>query len=335
MRRPLMRISSTLIGSGLLVLGVTACGSSSNLADLLAGSRGSPFALFGRRDMRAGIRYEVLKEAASKESVKQFVCVPLWVKAQRCSVAIDPGTLTAIVDSTGRVVRLLAATDPMLRNGINVHGQLIFRDVIHDTRLSWDSVGISRRDDSDPTSPELRWLDRTQRWASSLWYSRGHRADVSVSSDALDAELAMTLPESIGVTDLPAYALFIQRRPTPSVVENSPPRTYRVPPPPPATPEELLNMLRSDLREVTIAEEGVVHRTGSYETRLEQLDIKVSEGVKVELLHASEYGWSAVATHPGLPGFSCVVFAGDAPRPVTSQQAKRGTTAGEIVCDQL
>src|SRR5205085_885472 len=117
----------------------TSCGSASDISDRIAGHRASPFSLFGRDDMRAGLRFGVLREAARKESVKQYECVELWAKAQRCSVAIESGMLAAVLDSTGHVIRLVASTDPILRNGINVHGQLIFRDVIRDTRASWDS----------------------------------------------------------------------------------------------------------------------------------------------------------------------------------------------------
>lgn len=333
-----MRVSSQLIraGAGLTLWAtfVAGCGSSSNLSDRIAGHRGSPFALFGRSDMRAGLRFDVLGDAAAKESQKQYECVPLWAGARRCTVPIEPGTLTAIVDSTGRVIRLLAATDPMLRNGINVHGQLIFRDVVRDTRAAWDSVGLSRRDDSDPASPEVRWLDRTQRWAGSLWYSRGHRADVPMSSGAArDAELAMTLPESIGVTDMPSYALFVQLRP-PAPVRAAVPQIVSSTPRPP-TPDEILTMLRSDLRAVTIAEEGAIHRTGEYETDLTRLALTPSAGVRVALLYATGDGWSATASHPSLPGITCVVFAGDVPsRPMTQKQGRHGA-AGDIVCDQL
>ena len=332
-----MRVSSLMIVLGASVAlsaTLSACANSSDLSDRIAGHRASPFRLFGRKDMRAGLRFDVVQDAATKESVTQFECLPLWAKARRCSVPIETGMLTGIVDSTGRVIRLLAATDPMLRNGINVHGQLIFRDVVRDTRAAWDSVGSSRRDDTDPSSPEVRWLDRTQRWSGSLWYARGHRADVPVSAAARDAELAMTLPESIGVTDLPSYALFMQFRPPAPVVKTPPPRIANLPTPRP-TNGEILTMLHSDLREVTIAEEGAIHRTGEYETHLERLALAPSSGVLVELLYATPDGWSAIATHPSLPGISCVVFAGDVrSRPATLMQARRGA-AGEVVCDTL
>src|ERR1051325_10488812 len=136
-----MRVSYRLVmhyGAGLSVLLSVGCGSASNLADRIAGHRASPFALFGRDDRRAGLRFETLRDAAKKESVKQYKCLPLWARAQRCSVAIEGGILVAIVDSTDRVIRLLTAPDSLIRSGINVHGQLIMRDVVRDTRAAWD-----------------------------------------------------------------------------------------------------------------------------------------------------------------------------------------------------
>ena len=310
------------------------CGSASDLADRIAGHRASPFALFGRDDMRAGLRFEVMRDMAKKESVKQYECMPLWAKAQRCTVPIEGGVLVAIVDSTGRVIRLLAAPDSLIRSGVDVHGQLIMRDVVRDTRAAWDSVGTLRRYDSDPFAPQLLWLDRSERWGGTLWYSRAHRADVPWSSaSATDAELAMTLPESLGVTDLAAYTLFVQRRPSPPPVP-APTRVAVTPPPPPPTADEILTMLRSDLRAVTAAQEGALHTTGQYKTRFEQLLLTPSPGVTVEFVRPTIEGYSAVATHPGLPGISCVVYAGEVPSPpVTLKLARRGSV-GEVVCDQ-
>ena len=320
------------LGVALLVALSAGC---SNIADRIAGRRPSPFTLFGRDDMRAGIRFDVLAEAARKESVKQYECVDLWAKAQRCSVPIESGMLSAVVDSTGHVIRLLALTDPILRDGLNVHGQLIFRDVVRDTRASWDSVGLSRIDDSDPMSPQFRWRDPTSRWGSALWYSRAHRADVPPSSGAAIAtELAMTLPESIGVTDLAAYSLFVQRRPKPPVpVMAARPHADAAPHKPPI-PDEIMTMLRSDLRALTIAEEEAVHETGSYVSRLDSLHVTRTEGVSIEMIRPTAVGWSAVASHPRLPGLTCVVFAGNVVSPPVTQKQRRQASAGEIVCDR-
>jgi hypothetical protein len=309
------------------------CGSASGIADRIAGHRASPFFLFGRDDMRAGLRFDVLRDAAKKESVKQFECMPLWAKTQRCALAIEGGILAAIVDGDGRVIRLLSTPDSFVRNGVNVHGQLMLRDVVRETRASWDSAGTLHHNDGDPLAPHLLWLDRTGRWGGSLWYSRAHRAAVPRSSSSVtDVELAMTLPESIGVTDLPAYALFTQRRPAPPVT--APPTYITKMPAPPPTADEILTMLRSDLRAVTAAQEGALHRTGEYATDLARLQLTPSVDVQVELLHPTIDGWSAVATHPGLEGLSCVVYAGDvATPPVTRKLGRRGGV-GEVVCDQ-
>jgi hypothetical protein len=319
--------------AGLAALLGVGCGSASDLADRIAGHRASPFALFGRDDMRAGLRFETLRDAAKKESVKQYDCWQLWAKVERCVVPIEGGILVAIVDSTGRVIRLLTTPDSLIRSGINVHGQLIMRDVVRDTRAAWDSVGTLRRYDSDPLAPQLVWVDRTQRWGGTLWYSRAHRADVPRSSQAAtDAELAMTLPESLAVTDLPAYALFTQRRPTPPPAP-PPTRVVVAPPPAPPTPDEILTMLRSDLRAVTAAQEGALHTTGEYRTRFEQLQLTPSPGVRVEFIQPTIEGYSAIATHPDLPGVSCVVYAGDVKIPPVTRKLGRRGSVGEVVCD--
>ena len=148
----------------------------------------------------------------------------------------------------------------------------------------------------------------------------------------MDAELAVSLPESITVTDLPAYSLWMERQPpAPAPKPIAPLMVAAVRTPP--TRYDLLTMLRSDLRALTIAEEGVVHATGNYETQLERLPFTRSDGVVLQLVHATPVGWGAVATHPLLPSVSCVVFAGNVPtRPMTLREGRRGSP-GEVVCD--
>jgi hypothetical protein len=93
-------------------------------------------------------------------------------------------------------------------------------------------------------------------------------------------------------------------------------------------------MLRSDLRAVTIAEEEAVHQTGRYVTRLDSLHIAPTDGVALEMIRPTADGWSAVASHSGLPGVSCVVFAGNVSSPPTTQKQQRRPLAGEIACDR-
>jgi hypothetical protein len=148
----------------------------------------------------------------------------------------------------------------------------------------------------------------------------------------MDAELAVSLPESITVTDLPAYSLWMQRQPpppAPNLIAAPVKVAVRTPP----TRDDVLTMLRSDLRALTIAQEGVVHATGNYETQLRRLPFTRSDGVVLQLVHASPDGWGAVATHPSLPGVSCVVFAGNVPTPPTTRREDRRGSPGEVVCD--
>ena len=309
-----------------LVLALGGCGGQR------VGRRESPFTLFGRDDMRAGLPFRTLDESAKNESLRQYQCVPLWGGARRCSLPIETGLLVAIVDSTQHVIRLIAASDSGSRNRYDVHGLLIFRDVVRDTRATWDSVGTLYRDGMDAETPQLRWLDPTHRWGGSLWYSRAHRANVRSSPAAMDAELAISLPESITVTDLPAYSLLMERQPTapaPKPIASPVRVAVRTPP----TRDDLLTMLRSDLRALTIAQEGVVHATGNYETQLERLPFTRSDGVVLQLVHATPDGWGAVATHPSLSGVSCVVFAGNVPTPPLTQREGRRGSPGEVVCD--
>jgi hypothetical protein len=102
----------------------------------------------------------------------------------------------------------------------------------------------------------------------------------------------------------------------------------------PPTIEEIIVMMRSDLREITIAEEEAIHRTGSYEDDLNRLQLTMSDHVRLELVRPTGEGWTAIASHPRLPGVTCVVYAGEvAEKPATAKEGRHGP-AGEIVCDR-
>ena len=330
-----VRAAAVIVAIGV----VAACGDEPSVADRVTGRRRSPFALFGRDDMRAGLRFEALEAGARKESVKQFQCMPLWAAARSCSLPIEPGMLSAIVDREGRVIRLSVHTDGQVRGGQNVHNQLIFSEAVRDTRAAWDSIGSVIREEADGGVRQLRWLDPGRRWGAAVWYAGLRGAPVPPATRGLsDDELAMTLPESLGVSDMPAYALLMQLRPA---SPSSKPRTVtasgtRPPAPRPPNGEQALTMMRSDLRELTIAQEGVLHGIGRYETTMARLRVQPSPGVRLELLHATFDGWAAIATHPILPGRSCVVYAGyvGAP-PQTRKESRRAPAQGAVVCDTL
>jgi hypothetical protein len=293
--------------------------------------RTSPFALFGRNDMRAGLQYAILEGVAKRESVKQYECVPLWAKARRCSLGIATGTLSAIVDSAGQVIRLSVSPDGPEYPGT----RMFYYSSARQMRDAWDSLAIAARDDGDVGVPQVRWLDPTRRWGASMWYGR-RRWDLVASATLSDIELNSTSPDSVAITDLPAYSLFMQVRPSmPNGVGAPRVAASTAAPAPTESPsrDEILTMIRSDLRALCSAQEDYLHSTGVYSTSLARLHLTTSSGVLLDLVEPTQDGWSAVATHAALAGGSCVVYAGDvAHPPATHKRGLRGGP-GEVVCD--
>jgi hypothetical protein len=152
-----------------------------------------------------------------------------------------------------------------------------------------------------------------------------------VQAGRRENDLDIMLPDSIVVTDLPAYSLLMHLQPP---VPTLPPRRVLPPPPPPVlTPEQVVAAMRADLRELTIRQESVMHGTGRYETVLDHLGFVSTTGVRFALVNPTPEGWSAVATHPSLAKRSCVVYAGlIAERPRTQKLGLTGAP-GEVICD--
>jgi hypothetical protein len=94
--------------------------------------------------------------------------------------------------------------------------------------------------------------------------------------------------------------------------------------------------MRVDLRNLVLAQTAYFGTQGLYSRRPEQLQLQYGyrRGVKITLLHADQWSWSARATHSARPGKSCVVWYGTpAVRPATAAQNKVPARAGVPVCD--
>lgn len=94
-----------------VALGLAAAISSCGTVDKAMGHSQSPFRLFGRNDMRAGMTFADLEEAAKRESRPPFNRYNCWdtlpgQKMRMCRVTIEPGDLFAMVNADKRVVRL-------------------------------------------------------------------------------------------------------------------------------------------------------------------------------------------------------------------------------------
>jgi hypothetical protein len=100
------------------------------------------------------------------------------------------------------------------------------------------------------------------------------------------------------------------------------------------------NYMRMRLRELGVAEENYYNERNSYTTDISQLMLarRTGDVVVLKVTFAGPTGWSAEATHPSLPGMSCVTYAGLAtaiPGGIPSTMAQHTQPLGErdLVCD--
>lgn len=84
--------------------------------------------------------------------------------------------------------------------------------------------------------------------------------------------------------------------------------------------------MRSDLRNLTTAEESFFYDHSKYTTSLDSMNMSVSQGDVVSVLEATPTGWSATSQNPQSWPHFCALFLGDA-SPVSP-----ATAAGVVAC---
>jgi prepilin-type N-terminal cleavage/methylation domain-containing protein len=84
--------------------------------------------------------------------------------------------------------------------------------------------------------------------------------------------------------------------------------------------------MRSDLHNLTTAEESFFYLTGKYTTRLDSISFVPSRGDIVKVTEATGTGWSATSENPESYPHFCAFFLGDA-APVSP-----ASTPGVIAC---
>jgi hypothetical protein len=100
------------------------------------------------------------------------------------------------------------------------------------------------------------------------------------------------------------------------------------------------DFMRMRLRELTVAEENYDQESNTYTTELSKLMLARRTGVVVVLrvTFAGPAGWSTEATHPAMPGKSCVTYAGPVtllPRtPETALDHTQPLGERDLVCDK-
>ena len=157
-----------------------------------------------------------LQKASRRESRYPFQCQPLWAHAQQCVMKISPGDLRVIVDSGGRVIRLtVVAPDSFFVWEETPSNEPIYRYHANELKRAWDGIQAHERLLVEPSQQqvEYRWI-AGQQWAAQMWYSpwARYRTHSELLRQAYRDSLAR-VPDSIAVTDAPAYDKLMERHP--------------------------------------------------------------------------------------------------------------------------
>jgi len=95
--------------------------------------------------------------------------------------------------------------------------------------------------------------------------------------------------------------------------------------------------LKSDLRNLVVAQEAYYADHNAYADVIDNLKYKASAGSQVSLVATQNNAWAAVATDASRPGKSCVLYINLAEkyRPKTLQEKRLGTNneEGAPICD--
>ena len=271
----------------------------------------SPFMLFERPDMRAGIAYSEMDDAAKRESIGQFTCKPLWGGGKQCQNMIDPGMLIATVNGAGRVVHLKIATHPTMRGYAydpRTQARIDFAQTeFTRMRQAWSTV-------TEPTvtawargTAVYRWVDDQSRWTGGMWYDSYYstlRGDARTSLSRYQDSLA-ALPDSVVMIDEFAFEEYLKLQPADGARKS---KTK-------GPPTDPLARMQFDLAMVLSAQAEYFEDHATYATSPNALIFLAGEGVRIEIRDATRAGWAAVATHDGVPGTTCVVYAGTVASP--------------------
>ena len=288
----------------------------------------SPFTFFGRPDMRAGIRYSVMDEAANRESIGKFVCKELWADGKRCQAMIDPGTLIATVNGKGRVVHLKIETPRTMRGSSydqRTQARIDFaKSEFSRMRDAWSLVNPPDVSARTRGSAEFHWVDNQSRWTGAMWYGslytylpKSWQQDMQKYQDTL-----AYLPDSVVAIDEFAFEEFLKLQPA-----DQGDRVARKGP-----PDAPLERLQFDLAMVASAQEEHLEDHGTYATTPDALIFLAGDGVRIEIRDATRGGWAALGTHDLVPGVTCVIHGGTVAAPPSTP---KGVTpaAGQVACD--
>jgi prepilin-type N-terminal cleavage/methylation domain-containing protein len=83
--------------------------------------------------------------------------------------------------------------------------------------------------------------------------------------------------------------------------------------------------MMSDLRNLASLQELYFNQNFSFAAAATDVELQASDGVSVVIDESSNTGWSATATHSGLPGDACAIYHGSAaPRAPATVESQVG-----------
>jgi hypothetical protein len=101
--------------------------------------------------------------------------------------------------------------------------------------------------------------------------------------------------------------------------------------PGPARVAEVERVLKSDLRNLVVAQESYYSDHNTYATSVAELSnlglYDTSDGVTAIVILSSNRGWNGVAVHEGVHGLRCAMYVGDAAPPLANNAVE-----GEASC---
>ena len=287
------------------------------------GHERSPFALFGAAP---GMSLTELRKVVTKDHGGMVNCRKELDVYQYCVVkyAPDPGFVSAVVDPAGRVI-VVHAVAVMGLDGLETETE--------SAQAAWNRVahGISVPplvEISDTGA--VRWISPNQRWTAELHFSGYRDPDVATQVILVDTKgvgsLASRSPEGAERAKRSGWI-----PPTASEALASY-ETHR---------EERLSSygdMATSLGMLRDREAGFYSAHHAYTDNASELEgMFVVGATNLEILTATDSGWTARATHPSFPGLSCVAYGGRVPAadwPVTAH-GKRITWVEGSVCDSL
>jgi hypothetical protein len=160
-----------------LLLSLTACERSQ-----------SPYAFW---TLRPGMPFDQMYDIVVSEGNRPFPCARRWEGFSQCTTELFdmPGTMEAITDSAGRVVRI--SFTPHTNANLYVAKDMLFDHDVAGMARRWNAVRGTRpaRWPLRGTPGEARWATKDGRWRLTLRYDGEHQGPVQVTLADIPAVL--------------------------------------------------------------------------------------------------------------------------------------------------